>query len=58
MKLFNAGAPQQVPHAAGLTAANDLVQRTLAQHGLAGQAAPMEGASGAAMQRCCRNSGP
>lgn len=49
MKLFNAGAMHRATDTARLTAANDLVQRTLAQHGLAGQAAPMEGAGLPAM---------
>ncbi|UOA32762.1 hypothetical protein DSM110093_02566 [Sulfitobacter sp. DSM 110093] len=49
MKHFNAGATHRATHAARLRAANDLVQRTLAQHGLAGQAAPMKGAGVAAM---------
>ena len=35
MPLFNAGASRRAIHAARLTAANDLVQRTLARHGLA-----------------------
>ncbi len=35
MKLFNTGAMHRVNNDARLTAANDLVQRTLAQHGLA-----------------------
>tara|TARA_R110002049_G_scaffold295840_1_gene483511 strand:- start:10870 stop:11943 length:1074 start_codon:yes stop_codon:yes gene_type:complete len=41
MKLFNAGAKRRATPDARLIAANDLVQRTLAQHGLAGQAGPM-----------------
>lgn len=45
MKLFNVGALRQATDSARLSAANDLVQRTLAQHGLApqsGQAARQE----------------
>ncbi len=34
MKSLNAGAPRRATDAARLSAANDLVQRTLAQHGL------------------------
>ncbi|SDG04865.1 extracellular catalytic domain type 1 short-chain-length polyhydroxyalkanoate depolymerase [Sulfitobacter delicatus] len=41
MKLFNAGAMRRATPDARLTAANDLVQRTLAQHGLAAQSGPM-----------------
>lgn len=41
MKLFNVGATHRATNDARLTAANDLVQRTLAQHGLGGQAVPM-----------------
>ncbi|MFC6761425.1 alpha/beta hydrolase family esterase [Sulfitobacter porphyrae] len=40
MKLFNVGAMRRATPDARLIAANDLVQRTLAQHGLAGQAGP------------------
>ena len=43
MKLFNAGATRRATHNARLMAANDLVQRTLAQHGLAAQNMPLEG---------------
>lgn len=45
MKLFNVGAMRPAPDAARLSAANDLVQRTLAQHGLvpqSGQAVPQK----------------
>ena len=41
MKLFNVGATRRATNDARLKAANDLVQRTLAQHGLGGQAVPM-----------------
>ncbi|MDX1293073.1 MAG: PHB depolymerase family esterase [Hyphomonas sp.] len=34
MKFFNAGAPRRATDAARLSAANDLVHRTLARHGL------------------------
>ena len=40
MKLFNVGAMRPASDGARLSAANDLVQRTLARHGLAGPAAP------------------
>ncbi len=43
MKLFNAGATRRATHNARLMAANDLVQRRLAQHGLAAQNMPLEG---------------
>ena len=42
MKLFNAGAMRRATPDARLTAANDLVQRTLAQHGLSAQSGPMD----------------
>ncbi|SFG37427.1 Esterase PHB depolymerase [Sulfitobacter dubius] len=49
MKLFNAGAKRRATPDARLIAANDLVQRTLAQHGLAAQAGPMDAADLPAM---------
>ena len=49
MKLFNAGAMRRATPDARLIAATDLVQRTLAQHGLAAQAGPMDAADLPAM---------
>jgi poly(hydroxyalkanoate) depolymerase family esterase len=49
MKLFNVGASRRATHDARLTAANDLVQRTLAQHGLASHYRQPDGAQLPAM---------